>query len=207
MCLYFCVPQRGDGPLPAVVQYYKIYAAILARRLAEWALAHDKLSPSQKGFLPFEGCMEHSFLLKSVLEDSKRRSKDVTVVWLDLKNAFGSVPHDTIWDLMTRLDVPTHFTAVCSEIYSDSMQKIKGKGGLTNPIKVSRGIKQGCPLSPLLFNLDLEGILPQLQQVGGYKFQGGATVRALAYADDLCIIGSPKEDIQQSDPAVGWPHY
>jgi len=120
----------------------------------------------------------------------------LSVVWLDLKNAFGSVPHNTIWDLMTRLDVPNHFTAVCREIYSDSTQKIRSKGGLTNPIKVTKGIKQGCPLSPLLFNLVLEGILPQLQQVGGYKFQGGTTVRALAYADDLCIIGLSKEDIQ-----------
>lgn len=91
--------------------------------------------------------MEHSFLLKSILEDSKRRSKDVTVVWLDLKNAFGSVPHNTIWDLMTRLDVPNHFTAVCREIYSDSTQKIRSKSGLTNPIKVIKGIKQEAPCS------------------------------------------------------------
>jgi len=92
----------------------------------------------------------------------------LSVVWLDLKNAFGSVPHNTIWDLMTRLDVPNPFTAVCREIYSDSTQKIRSKGGLTNLIKVTKGIKQGCPLSPLLFNLVLEGILPQLQQVGGH---------------------------------------
>ncbi len=51
-------------------------------------------------------------------------------------------------------------------------------------------------MSPLLFNLVLEGILLQLEKVDeGYRFQGGATVRALAYADDLCIIRTSKQGI------------
>ncbi len=94
--------KKGDRAVPSNWRsislqqtIYKIYAAVLSRRLASWALDHNKISRSQKGFLPFEGCTEHSFLLRSVLGDSKRRRKDVRIVWLDLKNAFGSVPHNT----------------------------------------------------------------------------------------------------------------
>ena len=64
---------------------HKIYAAILARKLATWAIENKKISAAQKGFLPFEGCLEHSFLIESILEESKRRRKDVCIVWLNLK--------------------------------------------------------------------------------------------------------------------------
>ena len=118
------------------------------------------------------------------------------VVWLDLKNAFGSVPHNTMWEMMKRLDVPAHFVSICQEIYQNSTQRAKSAEGCTHPISVRRGIKQGCPLSPLLFNLVLDGILPNLERVeDGYRFGGGATIKSLAYADDLCIVGTMKDRI------------
>lgn len=169
----------------------------MARRLATWTIDEKKISNSQKGFLPFEGCLQHSFLLQSVFEDSKSRKRNARVVWLDLKNAFGSVPHHTMWEMMECLDIPAYFKSVCKEIYSHCTQKIRCKEGFTNEIPVSRGIKQGCPLSPLLFNLVLEGILPELEKTGGYKLPNGSMVRVLAYADDICILSHSKEDIQE----------
>ena len=120
------------------------------------------------------------------------------VVWLDLKNAFGSVPHQTMWSMMEALDVPSHFTTICREIYSASTQKVRSKDRYTKPMKINRGIKQGCPLSPLLFNLVLEGILPQVERMdGGCVFHNGTSVRILAYADDICVIGKTKEEINE----------
>ena len=83
------------------------------------------------------------------------------------------------------------------DIYRGSTQQIQSNQGLTGPISLQRGIKQGCPLSPLLFNLVLEGILLTLETADeGYAFLGGAKVSCLAYADDLCIVGKEKEGIQ-----------
>ena len=99
-------------------------------------------------------------------------------------------------EMMKRLDVPVHFISICQEIYHNSTQKVRSAEGCTHPIPVRRGIKQGCPLSPLLFNLVLEGILPNLERVeDGYKFGGGATIKSLAYADNLCIVGTTKDGI------------
>ena len=190
--------QNNWRPISLQPTIYKIYAAILARRLGSWAMDEEKICKSQKGFLPFEGCLEHSFLLRSVFEDSKRRRKNVRIVWLDLKNAFGSAPHHVMWDMMKRLDVPDYFRNICEEIYTGSTQRIRTKDGYTDDIPVLRGIKQGCPLSPLLFNLLLEGILPKLNQMnGGYRFKNGSVVKVLAYADDLCIMSHQKESLQE----------
>ena len=184
-------------PISLQPTIYKIYAATLARRLATWAIDNKKISSAQKGFLPFEGCLEHSFLMDSIFEDSKRRRKDVRIVWLDLQNAFGSVPHHTMWSMMEALRVPTGFADICKEIYNDSSQRVRSTEGLTDELKLTQGIKQGCPLSPLLFNLVLEGILPHIEKEdGGYEFCNGTKVNILAYADDICIIGRSKEEIE-----------
>ena len=70
------IHKRGDEsnirnwrPISLQNTLYKIYAAVISRRLAQWAVADNILSPSQKGFLPFEGCAEHNFLLQSALSD------------------------------------------------------------------------------------------------------------------------------------------
>ena len=57
---------RNWRPISLQPTVYKIYAAILARRLVSWAIENKVISSSQKGLLPFEGCAEHSFILRSV---------------------------------------------------------------------------------------------------------------------------------------------
>ena len=61
------------------------------------------------------------------------------------------------------------------------------------------GIKQGCPLSLLLFNLALEGLLQVLEsRARGYVFENGSCVKNLAYADDLCVVAKEKEELEES---------
>lgn len=78
---------------------------------------------------------------------------------------FVSVSHETMWQMLECLNVPSHFVAICKEIYTDSSQKTRCKKGITNDIPIMQGIKQGCPLSSLLFNLVLKEVLPELEKM------------------------------------------
>ena len=145
-----------------------------------------------------EGCAEHTFTVESLLEDSKRKKKNLRILWLDLQNAFGSVPHDLLWFMLRFAGVPAHFIDLCREIYSGSTQKVRGRSW-TRDLPVGVGIKQGCPLSPLLFNFALEGILPHLMSSSvGYKLSNDTSVSTLGYADDICMVGKTKDDIQKA---------
>ena len=85
------------------------------------------------------------------------------------------------------------------KMFTNLTHKVRIKKGLSNDIPVYRGIKQGWPLSPLLFNLVLEVIIPQIENsVGGCQFKGRSRVKILVYADDICLIGQEKYDIQRS---------
>ena len=99
---------KGDDPLvldnwrPIALQntLYKVYAAVIAGRISAWAMEEGIMSKSQKGFLPMEGCLEHNHLMSSVLQDSRRRKRPIVLSWLDLKNAYGSVPHHILFTIM-----------------------------------------------------------------------------------------------------------
>ena len=69
--------------------------------------------------------------------------------------------------------------------------------GNTSDIPLQVGIKQGCPLSPLLFNIALEALLPALDSNNsGYTFTNGSIIRQLVFADDLCVLSECKEELQ-----------
>ena len=78
----------------------------------------------------------------------------------------------------------------------DSTFRVQTEGGMTGAIHQGQGVKQGCPLSPLLFNLAIEGLLRGIEttEATGYSFSEGAAVRVLAYADDLVATSSSEED-------------
>ncbi len=63
----------------------------MAKRLAAWALMEEKILALQKGFLPMEGCAKHSFIMEGVVTDTKKKKRDVRILWLDLRNTFQSV--------------------------------------------------------------------------------------------------------------------
>ena len=197
------VYKKGDKKDPANFRpislqpaIYKLYTAILARRLAEFCIENGTISPLQKGFMPIEGTFEHSFLMSSLLEDCKRKCRNLRIVWLDFRDAFGSVPRPVMFSMMEKLGIPTGFIQVCKEMYTGAECQVKSSEGLTRPIPSRNGVKQGCPLSPILFNLTLQGLLTGLQGLpGGYQLSENVRLQYLAYADDLCVIGTTREEI------------
>lgn len=83
------------------------------------------------------------------------------------------------------------------DIYSHSTSAVRtGRESYTANIPQNHGVKQGCPLSPILFNIVLEGMLKHLAtNKAGYAFTGH-TVNSLAYVDDICVVASTKTELQ-----------
>ena len=153
-------------PISLQLTIYKLCAAIIARRIPSWATATSSFSPAQKGYLAFDGCAEHNFLLRSMLTDSRRRRRNLVLTWLDIREAFPSVSHHLMLFLMERLGLLGSILLVVQDIYSQSTIAVRtGRESYTppHPIPQRNGVKQGCPLSPILFNIVLEGLLRHLR--------------------------------------------
>ncbi|KAL5509946.1 hypothetical protein EMCRGX_G005397 [Ephydatia muelleri] len=199
------LPKGGDPTVvrnwrPICLQktIYKLYSAAIARRIADWAMTSGSILPTQKGFLPYDGCAEHSFVLRSALNDSRRRKRNVVLAWLDLRDAFGSVSHELLLLMMSRLGLTGKTIDVVNDIYKDATVAINtGRDTYTTDIAQSRGVKQGCPLSPLLFNIALEGLLRHLGSCNhGYSISNSVLLNHLAYAGDVCILAGSRMQAQ-----------
>ena len=155
---------------------YKVYAAVIAGRISAWAIQEGIMSPSQKGFLPMEGCLEHNHLMSSVLRDSRG-----TLSWLDLKDAYGSVPHQTLFTIMGLAGLNGLTMEIVRDFYSQTTTAVRTGKDRTDPITIKRGVKQGCPLSPILFNLVMEVLIRAAESTTevGYKV-ANSVVKTLA---------------------------
>ena len=188
---------RNWRPICLQLTLYKLYTALLANRIASWATQHSSFSSAQKGFLAYDGCAEHNFVLQAIMTDSRRKKRDLLLTWLDLRDAFGSVPHDLLLSSMQRFGLSGSILTIVEDIYTGSSISVRtGKTSFTPPIPQRRGVKQGCPLSPILFNIALEGMLRHLEESAiGYPI-AGHLITSLAYADDVCIAATSKTNLQ-----------
>ena len=118
------------------------------------------------------------------------------IVTIDFRDAFGSVPHGLIKKSMKELGFDDSFRKVIMDSYRNSSTRICVNGKVGRKYLFKRGVKQGCPLSPTLFNLCIEPLLRKMNSMDtdGYKWKGIYRT-AQAYADDLVLISSSLDGI------------
>ena len=112
------------------------------------------LNPMQKAFREVDGCAEHIALLHELIWDARERSRSIFVVFLDLAKAFDTVHHDLVTRALRRQGCPEHFIEVVKDLSNGTSD--------TGEIEIRNGVKQGCPLSPLLFNLVMDELVDEL---------------------------------------------
>ncbi|UYV72706.1 hypothetical protein LAZ67_10000374 [Cordylochernes scorpioides] len=173
----------------------KLYSAIIADRIKRFATNTNLISSPQKGFLEYEGCLEHNFVLQSLIEETKRAGREICIGWIDLANAFGSVPHHLVFETLEASGIPENYIQIIRGLYKGASTTIKTKNGPTSEIPILCGVKQGCPLSPITFNIYIEPIVRTLEHLGrnlGFKVFDRITT-TLAYADHLVITAKNRE--------------
>ena len=199
------LPKKGDPreitnwrPITLSNTMGKVYSSVLAARMEGWAMSTGRLTLSQKGFLAYEGCAEHSFLLQSLIQDARRARKGFSVAFLDFTNAFGSVPHSSLWDSLSWLGLAPSSIDCLRRLYQGCTTQIRAQTGLTVPIPIQSGVKQGDPISPILFNLAVEPLIRAIRELNlGYRIHGESHT-VLAYADDFAVVSEGPHELQRA---------
>jgi hypothetical protein len=128
----------------------KIFFGILSRWLTRFVTSNGYIdSAVQKAGIPgYSGCIEHATLIWSSVKQARREGKDLSVVWLDLANAYGSVPHKAIFAALEHFWVPNKVIEIIRLYYSKFKMRFTTRQYTTNwqPLKV--GIPMGCAISP-----------------------------------------------------------
>ena len=116
----------------------------------------------------------------------------LVVAFLDLAKAFDTVSHDLIKKGLQRLDVPNQFINAVQDMYTGASTVFSTKAGDTAEISIKQGVKQGDPLSPILFNVAMDPLFCSLERDGvGWK-EAGRAMTALGYADDTAVLSDSR---------------
>jgi len=190
-------PQKADytkveawRPIALLPTSYKILSGVLSKRLSPW-LARHHISPAQKALAHAEGTMEHAYVTQTILDDANRRKKPLAMVWLDIADAFGSVRHDALFDLLHHIGLDNDSVELIKALYTNNSTFYSCGDATTDMISVTKGVRQGCPLSMSLFTVYIELLIrPLLAILDGYSCEDCEPVKVLAYADDLCLVAT-----------------
>ena len=131
----------------------KLFHKILVKRLESYLLQNGIVNPSiQKEFLMgINGTAEHIFTATAFIENVIQHSSPLTVTFLDLQNAFGSVAHTLITDILIHIKLPDNVILYISDGYSKLTAFVKIKDWTTPTFEIKRGMFQGNTLSLIIF--------------------------------------------------------
>jgi hypothetical protein len=152
-------------------------------------------SKNQYAFRHARGTMEPLLTLNAVLEDALQYQKQLNLVSTDITKAYDTVENWTVENNMRHIGVNEHAIKLLSDMSTGCTTQIITTKGLTKPISMTRGIKQGDPLSCLRWNFTIDPLLRWLDQGREGYFIGTEKVTNTTFADDMVLYADKNTDI------------
>jgi hypothetical protein len=187
--------QKTDEPLtPADYRPISI-GSVVVRPASRLVAIPDLLSDFQRAFLSgVDGIADNLSVLDTILTEARRKCRSLHLASLDVPKAFDTVSHMAIVEACEGAGLPRPFVEYVRSLYGNATTLLElGR----RSVNVKRGVRQGDPLSPLLFNLVLDRALKRLLTDVGFRL-GTSCITALAFADDVILCGTTSWGLQRN---------
>ena len=173
----------------------KIMSIILQRRILQ--KTEQILSEAQAGFRPGRATVDQIFSLRQLAEKYLEKDKHLYCCYIDFQKAFDSVWQNGLWRAMAFFGYPTKIIRLLQALYKQSQSAVRVNGELTDWFTTAVGVRQGCVISPQLFNILLELVmLIALEDTEIGATIQGCHINNLRFADDIVLIAENPEDLQ-----------
>ena len=211
-----CGNSRGISLLSAAG---KVLARLLLKRLVN-TVSESLMPETQCGFRANRSTVDMIFCARQLMEKCREQHRDLYIAFVDLSKAFDSVDRELLWSILRRCGCPPRFIELVRELHEGMKVRVRFGGELSESFEVSRGVKQGCVLAPVLFNIYVQCItrllaaslnredgihlnyrtdrsLFDLKKLKAKTKISRTSLLELQYADDCALVAYSAEGLQQ----------
>src|SRR6218665_2420642 len=151
----------------------------------------------QAGFRKERGTRDQITNLRILMQKANEHQQPLFMCFVDFKIAFDSIPHETLWVTMKEMGFLGHIINILTKLYSKQKARVKVAGTMSTEFRIRRGVRQGCVLSPTLFNIVAEMVMRETLEgyEGGVQIVG-RRITNLRYADDIILKANTVEELQ-----------
>lgn len=165
----------------------KIIAKIILDRISP--VVEPRLRKEQAGFRRGKSCTDQINTLRIIVEQCQELNASLCLLFIDFERAFDSLDQEVMWQILTRYGIPEKLVQLIRELYDEAYLKVVHKEQVGAGFKVTSGVKQGCVLSPLIFNIILDFVLRlATKKAGGIQWTPFIKLLDLDYADDIVAM-------------------
>jgi len=139
----------------------------------------------QCDFRKGRSCTDAIFTVQQLMEIMKEHNLPLFLLFIDYEKAYGNVNRDKLWETMDS-KIPIYLLNKIKFIYRNTKIRIKFNNGVSEPIHINRGVRQGCSLSPVLFNIYINKIIQEFKTVlkKAIQLNNRKLVNTLLHAED-----------------------
>ena len=196
------VPKKGDltdcnnyRGISLINVGLKILTKIVADRISRYAFTHHIIRPEQYGFRSKEESISLFISIREMCQRRRMQGEATYLAFLDLKKAFDSVPIYNILTKLYNLGIRGRTLTFVTNLYLTSKAHATHLGYHSADFPIHRGVRQGCPLSPILFNLFINDILQEGDPYGIDCCHGRKCCGSL-FADDIVLLAPSKTALE-----------
>jgi exonuclease III len=198
---------RNWRPITLLNVDCKLFSKILATRMS--TVLEDVIHPDQACAVPGRKITDNLVLIRDAICYARDRNIRLVVLNLDFEKAFDRVSHQFLFQVLEKMGFPGRFIAWVGLLYKGLVSKILVNGHLSKAVNIHSGVRQGCPLSPLLYVACIEPLAQILRRDKWIKGldvpgTGGLTATCALYMDDVTLLATDVLSIRRAMDLTDW---
>ena len=176
----------------------KLFSSILNERIVNFLDTNSILCEEQNGFRKMRACIDHIYVLTTVIRNRKLQGRQTFLCYVDFSKAFDSVNRDCLWFKLMNIGIHGNILNLIKSMYENLEACVRVNGQLTDWFSVNSGVRQGDNLAPTLFAIFVNDIASDINGLNlGIPIANDERLSILKYADDIVLIAESPEDLQR----------
>uniref|UniRef100_A0A4W2FFU3 RNA-directed DNA polymerase n=1 Tax=Bos indicus x Bos taurus TaxID=30522 RepID=A0A4W2FFU3_BOBOX len=197
--IFIPIPKKGNAKecsnyhtIALISHASKVMLKILQARLQQYV--NRELPDVQAGFRKGRGTRDQIANIRWIMEKAREFQKNIYFCFIDYAKAFDCVDHNKVWKILEEMGIPDHLICLLRNLYAGQEATVRTGHGTTDWFRIGKGVRQGCILSPCLFNFYAEYLM---RNAGLKETQAGIKIaRRNIYADDTTLMAEREEELK-----------